>query len=421
MALFDNRAFKVVLTLLLAGCAVRAVCSTSLYTEALVDAFFAFALASVLILHLRVRPRWRDAAMVLAGVALFGALDFRILHFTPNTMAWLSFTGVSSFLVMAIEAVWARDRSARKGLLYALIPAFLFVASDYFASTMLAWTGAAHPKTLDLYLLSFDYSLRIQCVFAAGQIFVRDHFLHAVGLLVYLGLALPISIVYGGRLVRYQEKAFPVMLAFLITGPVGILFYNLFPACGPLSLFKEGFPFVPFPPLDAPRLFLEPVTIAGARNAMPSLHMAWMLLAWWYSRGLSWLERLIVFIFLAFTAFATLGTGEHWLVDLIVAFPFALMIEGACAYSVPLKKSPRLRAICFGLLATLGWLILLRYAPKFFWISPVLPWGIAAATIATTVFLQAGLGRIVDLTDRSDQRAAQTVPAPVLGAAVPAK
>jgi hypothetical protein len=376
-----NLAFKIVPTFLLLLCAGAFVFRNQFYTEALVDSFFAFALASILIIQLRVRPDWFDALLVLAFALFFATVDFRFLHFAPKLMAWFSFAGVSSLLVMGIRAIWAENRPARTMLLYAAIPALLFVGSEYFASTMLDWTTRAHPRTLDLYLLSFDYSLRVELASLAGRLFVTNPWFHVPGLLAYVSLAVPLSLVYAGRLVRYKERAFPSMLAFLITGPLGILFYNLFPACGPHALFQQGFPFHPFPMEQASRLLLEPLAVAGPRNAIPSLHLAWALLAWWYSRGLSWFERVVVFSFLALTAFATLGTGEHWFVDLIVAFPFALMIQGLCAYSLSWRNATRLSAFISGLLGTLTWLIMLRYAPRFFWTSPVVPWALSAATV----------------------------------------
>jgi hypothetical protein len=303
---------------------------------------------------------------------------------------------------MAIRTVWAKEVATVKKLLYAWGPAALFVLSEYFASTMLQWTTAAHPKTLDLYLLSFDYSLRVPIVFIAGQMYSLRPWLHNASLLAYVGLAIPISLVYAGRLVRFKEKASPAMLAFLITGPLGILFYNLFPACGPHALFQQGFPFHPFPMAQAPRLQLEALVVPGPRNAIPSLHMAWVLLAWWYSRGLSRIERLIALTFVIFTVFATLGTGEHWFVDLIVAFPFALFVQAIAAYSVSWKDSRRVAAFLFGLLCTLGWLVMLRYGAKIFWSSPLVPWALAVATVVLTVIRQAKLEQSVADSDFND-------------------
>lgn len=365
--------------------------SRQFYVEALDDAFFGLALASVVILHQRIRPSWLDAALTAIGTIGLGIVDFHFLHYPQKVMAWFSFLGLSSFAIMAVRSIWGQDR---RRLLYAWIPAAAFVMSDYFASTMLGWTATAHPKTLDLYLLSFDGSLRTQLAFSAGQLYARIPALHVTALIAYIGLAIPITTIYAGRLLRFKEGAFPAMLALLITGPIGILFYNLFPACGPHNMFGASFPFKPFPTANMPRLLLEAAPFQGPRNAMPSLHMAWTLLVWWYSRGLSRAERLIAFGFLALTAFATLGTGEHWFVDLVVAFPFALFIDALCAYHVSWKDLRRLMAILCGLGVTLAWLASLRYGAKIFWISPVIPWTLSAATVAFAYIQQKKLGRV---------------------------
>ena len=362
--------------------------SPTFYGEALDDAFFGLALASVVILHQRVGPNWLDAAWTAAGTAVLGLVDFHFLHYPPKVMAWFSFLGLSSFAIMVLRSIWSQSR---RMFLYAWIPAAAFVMSDYFASSMLEWTAKAHPKTLDLYLLSFEGSLRTQLAFVTGQLYARLPTLHNLALIAYMGLAIPITTIYAGRLVRFKEGAFPAMLAFLVTGPIGILFYNLFPASGPHNLFRSNFPFHPFPIADLPRLALAPLAMPGPRNAMPSLHLAWTLLAWWYSRGLSWMERAVAFAFLALTAFATMGTGEHFFVDLVVAFPFALLICGLCAYPVSWKDSRRVAAILVGLGVTLAWLATLRYGAKLFWASPIVPWALSAATMAIAYIRQAKL------------------------------
>ena len=130
---------------------------------------------------------------------------------------------------------------------------------------------------------------------------------------------------------------------------------------------------------------------------MPSLHLAWTLLAWWYSKGLSWIERLVAFAFLALTVVATLGTGEHWFVDLIVAFPFALMIQAICAYHLSWKDPERKTALFLGLGGTLGWMAALRYGTELFWTSLIVPWALSAATIALVLLRQAKLDTVANL------------------------
>jgi hypothetical protein len=116
--------------------------------------------------------------------------------------------------------------------------------------------------------------------------------------------------------------------------------------------------------------------------------MAWVLLVWWYARGLSWWERAIAFAFLFFTVLATMGTGEHYFVDLIVAFPFALGMEALCAFERPWMERQRLAALALGFLGTLAWFFALRYGAHFFWWNAVVPWTLCAATVAASLLFE---------------------------------
>jgi hypothetical protein len=387
---------RMALTSLLVAAALAIGLSHELYIETLINGFFGFAMVSTLVIYLRVAPNWRTVAWVAAGTLSLAFVDYQILHFGWIFAGWLSYLGLTSLVVMAVQSLWTEERERRRLLFSAWVPAALYVTLDYFAPAMLEWTGHAHAKTLDLYLLSFDGSLRLQLAFLVGQFYSRNGWFHIISFIGYVAMAIPIAIVYSGRLVRFRDKAFPSMLAFIITGPVGVICYNLFPACGPRALFGPAFPFHPLAVTDLPRLALEAVPILGARNAIPSLHIAWTLLAWWYSKGLSRVERAIVLAFLVLTVFATLGTGEHWFVDLVVAFPFALMIQAIAAYRVSWKNPTRIAAFAVGLAGTLGWFVALRYATKMFWTSPVVPWALIAGTIAIAVLRQAKLDGVVE-------------------------
>jgi hypothetical protein len=123
--------------------------------------------------------------------------------------------------------------------------------------------------------------------------------------------------------------------------------------------------------------------------------MAWVLLAFWYSQKLSALERSITFAFVVFTACSTLGTGEHYFIDLIVAFPFALFMQALCATSLPWSDKRRQLSFFCGLFATLGWFVALRFGLKFFWLSPLIPWICCAVTVAATEFLRMPLSEVV--------------------------
>lgn len=336
-------------------------------------------LASFVIIHFRIRPSWVDAGLMVVITSFLATVDSHLFQGPGSIMAFFSFLGLSSFFIMAVRCIWDPQRRL---LLYAWVPPAIYVAIGPVIRVLHDWTVNAHPQTLDFYLLSFEGSLRVQMAFVIGQYYARIPWLHNSALLAYYGVSIPMALVYAGRLSRFREGAFPSGLAFLLAGPIGFLFYNLFPACGPVYVFGKGFPFHPLSLDVLSRLVLLPAAIPGRRNAMPSLHLAWALLAWWYSKGLSWIERVLAFAFLALNAVATLGIGEHWFADLIVAFPFALMTEALCAYQVPWQDPARRAALFLGLGVTLGWIAALRYGTAFFWTSPIVPWALSAATIA---------------------------------------
>jgi hypothetical protein len=406
-----SRATKVLLTLALFAAAAWLGASATFYNEALVSAFFGLALASVILIHLRIRPSWLDALLVLAGTFLFAAVDFRLIHFKPAIMAWFSFAGLSSLLVLGFRTVWASG-SDRKLLLLGFVPSLFFVTSEYYADSLLHWTSTVHPKVFDLYLFSFDSSLYVQLPFLVGQAFSMWPALRIAGLIFYIGLPIPIALIYAGRVLRMREKAIPSFVAFLATGPVGVIFYNMLPALGPAHVFGNGFPWHPLPSSQTARLLVEPIALSGAPNAIPSLHMAWVLLVWWYSRGLSWWERGVAFAFLFFTVLATIGTGEHYFVDLVVAFPFAVLMEALCAFSLPWMDRRRAAALAFGLCGTVAWLAALRFAVHVFWISPVLPWAACAVTIAASLVCESQLQQAAGRKLEDDAEEAQEL-APV--------
>lgn len=386
---------KIVATLALLGLAVWLGTSEHFYKSALLSIFFGVTLASVVLIHFRVRPSWQDALGVLGGAVLFSIIDFGLLHFRPSLAGIASFLGIGSLSILGLRAIWSRGTEQERMAL-AFVPALLFVTSDWGSTVLLGWTEKANPKVLDLYLFSFDSSLRVQIAFLMGQAYALWPWFRAAGMAFYIGLPMVIGLVYAGQLLRDRRKAVSAMIAFLITGPVGVIFYNLLPAVGPIHIFLSQFPWKPIPAEQVTRLFVEPIPVAGLRNCMPSLHMGWVLLAWWYSRGLSVWERGIAMAFVVFTIFATMGTGEHYLIDLVVAFPFTVFLQGLCALGLRWNDRTRLTAVLYGLLLTLGWIAALRFGLKAFWISPILPWACCLVTVASAILVHRSLEAATD-------------------------
>ncbi|MGA7632919.1 MAG: phosphatase PAP2 family protein [Terriglobales bacterium] len=378
--------FKATLTVAAFAIVLALAVNAEFYKYSIVDVFMALALGAAFVTLSVMQPSWMNFASVAVCSVVLAEIDYRVMGFRPRVMAPFAFVGLSSLAVLGARTIWARNRE-RTLLLYALLPAVASLGSEYLSPILMRATEALHPKTLDLYLYSFDCSLRIQFSFLVGQMFARHEWLNFAGTVFYIALPLPLALVYAANLRLKGPDAFPVMLAFLATGPIGILYYNLVPATGPIHIFGQNFPWHPLSTPQAMNLILETLAVKGPRNAIPSLHMTWVLLVWWNSKGLARWIRAVALAFVIFTVLATLGIGEHYFVDLIVAFPFALMVQSLCLYSVSLRQSCRGTALLFGTLVSLAWMALVSFATPFFWLSPVIPWTMVIATISASSFL----------------------------------
>ncbi len=377
---------RIAFTLVVVAAALWAATNKRLYDIAVFNVLVSMGLAAIIVLHLRVKPSWRDAAGVAAGAGTLAVIDFKFLHYNFNAFGLLSFLGLASLVALAIRAAWSGGEESTRMRL-AFMFAFLSLGVDAAAVLFHALTSKLNPKVLDLYLYSFDASLRVQLSFLMGQAYATWHRFGDAGMFIYIGLPVLLAMVAAGHLLHGSKAAIPAMAAFLVTAPVGVIFYNLFPALGPTYIFGPRFPWNPLTIDQAARLLLEPILVAGYRNAMPSLHIAWVLLAWWFSRGLSVWERSIAMVFMVFTAFATLGSGEHYFIDLVVGFPFALFVYALCAFPLGWTQQRKV-AFGLGLGLTLAWFAVLRQGVKLFWVSPILPWLACLVTVAAVVILQ---------------------------------
>jgi hypothetical protein len=377
---------KIGFTVLVSAAVLWAATNKRLYDIAVLNVIVSMGLAAVLVLHLRLKPLWTDALAVLAGAGTLALIDFKILHYNFSVFGLISFLGLASFVALAVRATWSSgEERTRMSLAFAF--AFLSLSVDAAALPFHALTAKLNPNVLDLYLYSFDGSLRVQLSFLLGQMFANNHHFGDASMFIYIGLPVAMGLVAAGRLLRGGKTAIPALAAFLLTAPIGVIFYNLFPAIGPLYIFGPRFPWNPLTSSQTTRLLLEPIPAPGFRNAMPSLHIAWVLLAWWFSRGLSAWERSIALVFVMFTVIATLGSGEHYFIDLIVGCAFGLFIYSLCQFPLGWNRQ-RATALGVGLGLTLAWFAALRFGVKFFWLSPILPWLACAATVAAVFFLQ---------------------------------
>jgi len=346
---------------------------------------FAVAFSSLFFIFLRTQFSFSRLAGIILLTLCFALLNFHFLALPATWVVWVTLLGIASFGGMLLRVFWS-DGARRRLAIYIVIPSSLFLMSDWVAAFFLDLTEKAHPSVFDLYLYSFEASLRVQFSFLLGQLFALHHAFADVSAWIYAALPIAIALVYVGCLMDRREDAFPAFLALFLTGPIGILLYNLFPAVGPVHVFDTLFPWRPFTLDQLRHLVLEPIPVPGLRNTMPSLHAAWGFLVFWYARSLSLVEKIAAAILVFFTLCATLGIGEHYIIDLVVAVPFTVFILALTSFILSRGRSVFLLPLSVGLFSTLGWFAALRYAAGFFWLSPAIPWLTCLLTLVVSYY-----------------------------------
>ena len=156
-----------------------------------------------------------------------------------------------------------------------------------------------------------------------------------------------------------------LMHAFVAAGITGFLFYKICPAIGPLYAFGSAFPDA-MPDHQQATVLLT----TGVNNAMPSMHMTWALLVLVSAFEIGgFLAPTIASVFVLFTALATVGFGEHYLIDLIVSVPLVLLVRGIVSKR-PVK-------VFVGASLVIAWTLLLRFGVP---LSAPTEWALIGAT-----------------------------------------
>ncbi len=359
--------------------------------------YIAFAFTGAFIMHMLLRPNRRELAVVLGAATVFSVSYYlhhgTFINFYGAVIAIPGgFLGMGSLLVVTMQWFWAPEGAKsfhrERAHQVALIPA-LCVCS--LGAVNLA--AQVTPITYDRLLYAFDVKFGGPPSWFIGRLLrVHPWLFQACGY-VYnslpLGLATCLAIQW-----RDRQRNLPIVVDLrwlsVALGVTGFLLYQVCPAAGPVYLFGDQFP------LQVPSLagvaiqpaWLPPV----ARNGMPSLHVGWTLLLFWNLRRRSWWMGVLSACYLLLTALATLGSGEHYLVDLMVAPALALAIQGACTRTA---SSMRWIAVAIGGAITLSWLIAFRSGAALAIPVGAATWSIAIATVAVPAIVAWRLERSV--------------------------
>jgi len=171
-----------------------------------------------------------------------------------------------------------------------------------------AATGWLRPATLDVFFRRADMALGLDG-FALTRWLLRTGWYVLVSPIYS---ALPLVLALGWAL----ERSRTLLRAAVIGAVLAIPLYLLFPAAGPEYAFSN------FPD---PNSVAVSIGWVHPRNCFPSMHLTWAILVAWNLRNPRW--RWLFVVYAALMALATVACGEHYFVDILAAFPFAVAVQ----------------------------------------------------------------------------------------------
>ncbi len=360
-----------------------------------VSPYVSFALMGAIVLHVFAWPSGKDVAWAAACAAMFGVIYFLCGGPVDNYPAnWIALPGALLGMgsIQVLSARWifsvGEERRARLDLVCdASLVAGLCIVTVIAVSTAIYFT----PLTYDRLLMAADLKFGEPPGWMIGRWFRNYHPLYLVCAYAYNSLPLGLSIFLAIEWrMRRRNAAPPVDLRWqaVALGISGFLLYQVCPAAGPIYLVDKVFPFQQVN-LSGMEMVAAPMQMV-ARNAMPSLHVGWTLLLFWSTRRRHVLARIASGIYLTLTVLATLGLGVHYLVDLMMSPPVALLTFAMCS---PRKQAGHWIALGAVGALTFAWLIAFRTGWALMLPSGSAWWAIAILTAATPIALYMWLVR----------------------------
>ena len=339
---------------------------------------------------------WKKVSTVLALGGLFGVLYLLLVPYTGPKEAELD-VGVgivqSALGVFAIPLLLSglrdRDFSRRMRVQQLLAIGLLILIMAISTFGVLSLTTLLHPATYDAVLYHFDQALGFQASAYFALVMGQEPWLKHAAVYAYRYLPLGFAILYALQF-RYPERRQLDLLGFWILSTLcALVIYHIVPVSGPRYLLGRDFP-ANLPLLENvpdTRVIISP----SARNGVPSMHFGWAFALWlsslWF-RPL-WI-KVVFFVLMALNIFATLATGEHYLLDLIVAVPFIIAIYSLCLKGVCIETKRRVSI--HSALLFLIWLAILRFGLSLVEAVPSVLW---AGIVFTIVFAVISVRRLI--------------------------
>ena len=205
-------------------------------------------------------------------------------------------------LLVAIFALFRRDSSRRRA---DLLTVFIFFAYAPLAEIVLQ-SLVVHRTAVDPSLLAVDRALHFPTM-AIWQWAHAHHAAFVAAAIIYLALPQVVALAW------LAEQNTAMRTAWVLTGLLCFVGFALFPAVGPAHYDWSAHS-----------------AMVAPRNCLPSMHLSWALLIAIMARRR--ILKIVFWIFVALTAFATIAIGEHYLIDLIVAVPFTYALRSSAEW-----------------------------------------------------------------------------------------
>lgn len=328
------------------------------------------------------------SAAIFVGLAGFSRLSIReIFLFSAAGLVFAlfllfsgqekyTFAGILYMLATPLGVVWGmqalliRWRLKNDEDLPQWISAFWWIliatlALGVASNTMLRVGIAIYPLTYDLHLAKIDAAFGSLAEEAARYFIAGPEWFRSLTSFIYGILPLLFFPMVAWAIREKKIRTMHGWRAMVVPVMIAWLCYSWLPATGPIYAFGADVYPMNMPELGELPAKLTPAPMAS-RNAVPSMHFSgaiWvMLMAAAFRRKVFF--ALSVF-FVSGTAWATLALGEHYVVDLIVAAPFAASV-GLWLMNPPRWKQAPLWAKYLQWTAAslfLLWMVLLRLFP----------------------------------------------------------
>ncbi len=357
-----------------------------LYDSVVDNALSGWGMWGTFALYVSTRPSRKElAAAISFGLALRLVYDLTIgERGYPGSAiigmgVFLGLAGLTVLIVRSIDPPSEQRSLRRRALAIIGLLSYIGVCLNFYVS----FAKIVVPRKLDYFLYSFDRSLGFQPSFAAGNLFRAFPALNWTETMIYNSLGFWFSMIYAVHLSYRVPYRISILKLFIANAFIGFSLYFVFPAMGP------KYAFFSFPQLPGP-VHPQAALLNGVPNAMPSLHFGGTLLICWLSKPWKWLYR-ITGVFSALTALATLGLGEHYFIDLVVAIPYAMAI-----FAFSTRTPRRMAPLAAGSAMVLLWLCFLRLGH----FHPVLSWTLVLATVALSSEIMRRLAARVWIDDR---------------------